>query len=166
MTGPRAGYLSLGSNLGDRRANLRAGLAALDAGGASVTELSSLYETAPVGLYEGPQGDFLNLVGAISTTLEPTELLALCKRVEADLGRDPSGPRHGPRPLDADILTLGEIRLRSGELTIPHVSMTERRFVLEPLLELDPSAALPDGRALADCLAALPPERVERLGRL
>lgn len=166
MSELRAGYLGLGSNLGDRRAHLRAALRALDAGGAGVGALSSLYETAPVGLYDGVQPDFLNLVAAISTRLGPEQLLALCKRVEAERGRDPEGPRHGPRPLDADVLTLGELRLDSRRLTIPHAALTERRFVLEPLLEIDPEASLPDGRSLAELLRALPPDRVERVGRL
>lgn len=167
MSGPaRSGYLGLGSNLGDRPQHLRAAIAALEEGGVRVDAVSSLYETAPVGEYEGPQPDFLNLVVAITTALAPEELLDLCKRIERRRGRLPDGPRHGPRPLDADILLLGDLLVSGPRLTIPHAAMTARRFVLEPLLELEPGASLPDGTSLAAALAELPPERVERRGSL
>lgn len=167
MSGPaRSGYLGLGSNLGDRPQHLRAAIAALEEGGVRVDAVSSLYETAPVGEYEGPQPDFLNLVVAITTALAPEELLDLCKRIERQRGRRPDGPRHGPRPLDADILLLGDLLVSEPRLTIPHAAMTARRFVLEPLLELEPGASLPDGTALAAALAELPPERVKRRGSL
>ena len=78
-----------------------------------------------------------------------------------------AGPRHGPRPLDVDLLLLGDIELESERLTLPHPEVTSRRFVLVPLLELDPDLALPDGTKLADALAALgEEERVERAGTL
>jgi 2-amino-4-hydroxy-6-hydroxymethyldihydropteridine diphosphokinase len=105
-------------------------------------------------------------VVAIRTDLEPERLLDLCKRIERERGRLAGGPRHGPRPLDVDILLLGEITVGLPRLTIPHAAITERRFVLEPLLELDPAALLPDGTELADVLAGLEAERVERVGRL
>lgn len=162
----RRGYLGLGSNLGDRPAHLRAAIAELRRAGVLVDAVSSLYETAPVGEYEQSQPDFLNAVVAIRTDLEPERLLDLCKRIERERGRLAGGPRHGPRPLDVDILLLGEITVGLPRLTIPHAAITERRFVLEPLLELDPAALLPDGTELADVLAGLEAERVERVGRL
>lgn len=167
MSGPqRSGYLGLGSNLGDRAQHLRSAIAALEEGEVRVEGVSSLYETAPVGEYQGPQPDFLNLVVAITTALAPEELLDLCKRIERGSGREPHGPRHGPRPLDADILLLGDLLLSEPRLSIPHPAMTSRRFVLEPLLELDPDAELPDGTLLRESLGRLPAERVERRGPL
>jgi 2-amino-4-hydroxy-6-hydroxymethyldihydropteridine diphosphokinase len=139
------GYVGLGSNMGDRQAHLNAGLEGLDAGGAAVLRVSSLYETAPYGEYPEPQPDFLNAVAEIETDLAPVALLALCKQVEAGEGRDLGGPRHGPRPLDLDVLLLGSERVAVQGLEIPHPGIAERRFVLEPLLELDPGARLPDG---------------------
>jgi 7,8-dihydro-6-hydroxymethylpterin-pyrophosphokinase len=93
--------------------------------------------------------------------------LDVCKGIEIARGRT-LGPRHGPRPLDVDLLLLGEIELETDRLTLPHREVTSRRFVLEPLLELDPELTLPDGTRLADALAALPADqqRVKRVGSL
>ena len=116
--------------------------------------MSSGYETEPVGeILDQP--DFLNAAIRISTTLEPEGLLDVCKAIEIERGRT-LGPRHGPRPLDVDLLILGEIELRTDRLTLPHPEVRNRRFVLAPLLELDPGLTLPDGTVLAECLAALP----------
>jgi 2-amino-4-hydroxy-6-hydroxymethyldihydropteridine diphosphokinase len=111
------------------------------------------------------QPDFLNAAIRVRTDLEPEELLGACKAVEAERGRIPGGRRHAPRPLDVDLLLLGDLELSTERLTLPHRALGSRRFVLAPLLELDPDLALPDGTRLADLLAALPPdgERVERL---
>ena len=144
------GYLGLGSNEGDRLANLRAASAALPAHGIEVTASSSVYETAPQGEITD-QPDFLNACLQIRTDLEPEQLLDACKQVERELGRAPGGQRHGPRPIDVDVLLLGDRELRSEQLTLPHAEVTSRRFVLEPLLELDPGLTLPDGTRLADC---------------
>jgi 2-amino-4-hydroxy-6-hydroxymethyldihydropteridine diphosphokinase len=162
----RIGYLSLGSNVGDREENMRDALAALGAHGVGVEAISGLYETEPVGeILDQP--DFLNAAARISTALEPEELLDVCKAVEVEEGRMFGGPRHGPRPIDIDILLLGDLEHRSDRLTIPHADLTERRFVIVPLLELDERLALPDGRALAAALDALGPgQRVERVGEL
>ena len=83
--------------------------------------------------------------------------------MERELGRAPGGVRHGPRPIDVDVLLLGDLTHRSGRLVLTHPEVTSRRFVLVPLLELDPELALPDGTALRDALAALPPGQDERL---
>jgi 2-amino-4-hydroxy-6-hydroxymethyldihydropteridine diphosphokinase len=93
----------------------------------------------------------------ISTTLEPEELLDRCKAIEAERGRMFGGPRHGPRPLDVDLLLLGDIELETERLTLPHREVATRRFVLVPLLELDPDLALPDGTRLAEALEGLGP---------
>ena len=120
-----------------------------------------MYETAPQGEVLD-QPDFLNACVAIETELAPHELLDACKRVERELGREPGGVRHGPRPIDVDVLLLGDIELRTERLTLPHPEITSRRFVLEPLLELDPELALPDGTPLAPLLDGLADQPVTR----
>jgi 2-amino-4-hydroxy-6-hydroxymethyldihydropteridine diphosphokinase len=161
------GYLGLGSNVGDSAGHLRAAIELLGTRGAPVEAVSSLYVTEPVGeILDQP--DFLNAAVRIATELDPEPLLDVCKEVEAERGRAFDLPRHSPRPLDVDLLLLGEIELRTARLTLPHPEVTSRRFVLAPLLELDPELALPDGTRLADALAALPEgeQRVERRGSL
>lgn len=126
-----------------------------------VDAVSSLYETEPVGEILD-QLDFLNAVARVSTSLDPEALLDVCKAIEAERGRDLAGPRHGPRPIDLDLLLLGDIELNSERLTLPHPEVSSRRFVLAPLLELDPGLTLPDGSSLADALEVLGEgERVE-----
>jgi 2-amino-4-hydroxy-6-hydroxymethyldihydropteridine diphosphokinase len=155
------GYLGLGSNVGDSRANLRAAIDALQRHGVRVSAESSVYVTAPQGeILDQP--DFLNAAIEIETDLGPEELLDVCKRVERELGREQNAPRHSPRPIDVDLLLLGGLEHRSERLTLPHAEVTSRRFVLEPLLELDPDLALPDGTRLADMLPRLMDQRVER----
>jgi 2-amino-4-hydroxy-6-hydroxymethyldihydropteridine diphosphokinase len=156
------GYLGLGSNEGDRLANLRAAREALERHGVEVTGASSVYETAPQGEVTD-QPDFLNACLRVRTDLEPEPLLDVCKQVERELGREPGGPRHGPRPIDVDVLLLGGIEHSSDRLTLPHAEVTSRRFVLEPLLELDPDLALPDGTRLSERLPAVADQRVERI---
>jgi 2-amino-4-hydroxy-6-hydroxymethyldihydropteridine diphosphokinase len=148
------GYLGLGSNIGDTRAHLAAAIAALPEHGVRVLACSSLYETEPVGLITH-QADFLNACIRVQTDLGPEDLLDACKAVEREVGRSAGGPRHGPRVIDVDLLLLGEIQYRSERLTLPHAETSSRRFVLVPLLELDPDLTLPSGSRLADTLAAL-----------
>jgi 2-amino-4-hydroxy-6-hydroxymethyldihydropteridine diphosphokinase len=160
----RVGYLGLGSNVGRREDHLRAAVAALREHGVEVDAASSLYETEPVGEVLD-QPDFLNGVIRIETDLEPNDLLDLCKAIEVERGRMLGGQRHGPRPLDVDLLLLGDIVLATDRLTLPHPQVTSRRFVLEPLLELDPGLTLPDGTRLSHALAELGPgQRVRRAG--
>jgi 2-amino-4-hydroxy-6-hydroxymethyldihydropteridine diphosphokinase len=103
----------------------------------------------------------------VRTALGPEELLDRCKAIEAEQGRALGGPRHGPRPIDIDLLLLGDIEMSSERLTLPHPEVTSRRFVLEPLLEIDPDLRLPDGTSLEDALLALGPgQRVTRVGPL
>jgi 2-amino-4-hydroxy-6-hydroxymethyldihydropteridine diphosphokinase len=148
------GYLGLGSNIGDTRAHLAAAIAALPQHGVRVLACSSLYETEPVGLVLD-QPDFLNACVRIETDLGPEDLLDVCKAVEREVGRAAGGPRHGPRVIDVDLLLLGDLEYSSERLTLPHAETSSRRFVLVPLLELDPDLALPSGHRLADVLAAL-----------
>ena len=165
MAGIRIGYLGLGSNVGDAAGHLRAAVALLEAEGIEVDAVSSTYVTEPVGeILDQP--DFLNAAVRIRTDLEPEELLDTCKRVEAERGRCFDAPRHSPRPLDVDLLLLGDLELSTGRLTLPHREVTTRRFVLVPLLELDPELRLPDGTRLGQALDALGAgQRVEPLGR-
>jgi 2-amino-4-hydroxy-6-hydroxymethyldihydropteridine diphosphokinase len=134
--------------------------------GVEVEAVSSVYETDPVGEVLD-QPDFLNAAARVRTALKPEELLDLCKAIELEQGRMIGGMRHGPRPLDVDLLLLGELELQSERLTLPHSEIANRRFVLAPLLELDPELALPDGTRLAEALRALGPgQRAERVGAL
>lgn len=156
MSTERTGYLGLGSNVGDRRAHLQAAVDALPAHGVRVTASSSTYDTDPVGEVLD-QDDFLNACVRIATALEPEALLDACKAVERDLGRRLEGAiRHGPRPIDVDVLLLGDETYRSDRITLPHEQATSRRFVLIPLLDLDLDLTTPDGTLLRDVLAALP----------
>ena len=161
----RVGYLGLGSNEGDRLRNLRAARDALVLYEVAVEAGSSVYETAPQGDVVD-QPDFLNAALRIRTALGPEELLDAAKAIERDLGRAPAGVRHGPRPIDVDVLLLGDLEYSSDRLALPHREVTSRRFVLEPLLELDPELALPDGTPLASRLDAVRDQRVRRMGNL
>lgn len=144
-------YLGIGSNVGDRTDFCRSAVELLRGSqGIRVAATSSLYETSPVG--GPPQRSFVNLVVRVTTELTPQELLLVCKDIEARLGREESEIRWGPRVVDLDVLTYGEEKLNEPDLEIPHPRMTQRRFVLVPLLEVDPDAADPWGRRFADWL--------------
>lgn len=156
-------FLGLGSNVGDRVANLRAAADALTAAGVRVLARSSQYETAPQGEITH-QPDFLNAVLRVSTDLDPLGLLDLCKQIERDLGRAPDGPRHGPRPIDIDVLLMGDHTLEHPRMQLPHGQIATRRFVLAPLLELDPDLSLPDGTRADTLLAAVADQPVNRYG--
>lgn len=156
------GYLGLGSNIGDRRAYLQDAVAALPAHGVDVLASSSVYETEPVGLVLD-QREFFNACLRIETALGPEELLDACKAVEHELGREPGAVRHGPRTIDIDVLLLDDRFYASERLSLPHRQVRSRRFVLVPLLELDPELALPGGERVADLLSALPDGQAVRL---
>jgi 2-amino-4-hydroxy-6-hydroxymethyldihydropteridine diphosphokinase len=151
----RSGLLGLGSNVGDRRANLQAAVRALPKAGVRVRAASSVYDTDPVGEVLD-QPSFLNACLLVETELEPLSLLDAVKRIERELGREQGGVRHGPRPIDVDVLLLDDVELQHERMTLPHEQVLSRRFVLIPALELDFALATPGGRRLADALAALP----------
>jgi 2-amino-4-hydroxy-6-hydroxymethyldihydropteridine diphosphokinase len=152
----RTGWLSLGSNAGDRLAHLQSAVDGLPAKGVRVLAASSAYDTDPVGEVLD-QPSFLNACLSVETALEPLELLDAAKHLERDLGRG-QAVRHGPRAIDIDILLLGELELRHERMSLPHEQLLTRRFVLIPALELEFTLCLPDRRRLADALAALPLE--------
>ncbi len=157
------GYLGLGSNVGERRRYLQAAVSGLPAHGVRVLACSSVYETEPVGLVLD-QRDFLNACLAVETSLDPERLLDACKEVERAVGRAAGGVRHGPRAIDVDVLLLDDLEHVSAALALPHPEVLARRFVLVPLLELDPQLRVA-GRSLADALVALGPgQALRRVG--
>jgi 2-amino-4-hydroxy-6-hydroxymethyldihydropteridine diphosphokinase len=137
---PKRVFLSLGSNLGDRLASLRAALQRMPAAGIDVRRVSSFYKSEPVGFTA--QAWFVNCVAEARTRLMPLQLLKTLKSIERALGRH-RGISKGPRPIDIDILLYENAVVRSASLTIPHERMAERRFVLVPLRELAPHARHP-----------------------
>jgi 2-amino-4-hydroxy-6-hydroxymethyldihydropteridine diphosphokinase len=149
------GLLGLGSNVDDRRAHLQAAVDALPGAGVEVIAASSTYDTDPVGEVLD-QPSFLNACLLIRTPLAPLELLDAVKRLERELGRGEPGVRHGPRPIDIDVLLLGDFELSHERMSLPHEQLLSRRFVLIPALELDFELRAPGGRSLADALATLP----------
>jgi 2-amino-4-hydroxy-6-hydroxymethyldihydropteridine diphosphokinase len=146
--------IGLGSNLGDRKTELDAAVAALaQAPGIDVRAVSRYHETAPVGGPKG-QGDYLNAAAAVETTLEPLDLLHLLQEIERRGGRVRT-VRWGPRTLDLDLLLFGDRVIATAELQVPHPRMAERLFVLEPLAEIAPGAVDPvTGRTIAELLSA------------
>jgi 2-amino-4-hydroxy-6-hydroxymethyldihydropteridine diphosphokinase len=150
----RTGLLGLGSNVGERRAELQAAVDALPTAGIEVLASSSTYDTDPVGEVLD-QPSFLNACVRVRTALGPLELLDAVKQLERDLGRVVGGARHGPRAIDIDVLLLGELELRHERMTLPHEQLLSRRFVLIPALELDFELTVPDGGRLSDALAAM-----------
>jgi 2-amino-4-hydroxy-6-hydroxymethyldihydropteridine diphosphokinase len=136
-------YVGLGSNVGDRVGALMAALEALDATpGVRVVRASSAYESEPWGVADQPA--FANAAAELDVAAGPADLLAACKRVEADLGRRP-GARFGPRAIDVDVLLFGVERVGTADLVVPHARLLERDFAVTPLLEIAPAVALPDG---------------------
>lgn len=154
-------YLALGTNLGERTANLKATVAALSPL-IVVSQTSPVYETPPWGLTDQPA--FLNMVLKGETTLPPQELLDRLKRLEIELGRVP-GPHWGPRKIDLDILFYDEIVLTSPGLTIPHPHLHERAFVLVPLADLAPELVHPVlGKTIRQLLTEVDTTGVKRYG--
>lgn len=154
-------FLSLGSNLGDRRTMLGDALARLEASGrARVVTRSSLYETAPVGYRDQPW--FLNLVAEVDTELRPEQVLDLTQQIEREMQRT-RDIRWGPRTIDIDVLLYDALQIATDRLVIPHPEMTRRRFVLEPLLEIAADLMLPDGRRVSDLLWAIRGQTVRKV---
>lgn len=133
----RRAYLGLGSNVGDRAGHLRHAVDGISARAGTVVAVSPVYETQPVGGPEQP--DYLNAVVAVDTGLSARELLVLGKALEAEAGRDFSGERWGPRPLDVDVLIVGDERVDESDLVVPHPRMHHRAFVLAPLADVAPA---------------------------
>jgi 2-amino-4-hydroxy-6-hydroxymethyldihydropteridine diphosphokinase len=147
-------YISAGSNLGDRKANLTEGLRLLRAAGVHPLRVSSFFETEPVGDRNQPW--FLNLALEVETTLAPRELLRCCLQIEMARGRVRS-VQGAARTLDLDILFYGDTVMKEPHLTIPHPRMAERRFVLEPLAEIAPETVHPVlGQSVAALLLSCP----------
>lgn len=157
-------YLSLGSNLGDRAANLRAAVSGL-AGTLAIDSLSSVYETAP--MYVTDQPPFLNMAAKAAGVLAPQDLLRLVKALEVRIGRQASR-RYGPRLIDIDILFYDDVVLETPQLQLPHPRLAERAFVLCPLAEIAPGLIHPGlGASVDRLLAALDDvSSVRRLGAL
>jgi len=157
-------YIGLGSNLGDREGALLSAVAELGKiPGTRVTALSPFYVTDPVGPVE--QDSFLNAAARVVTTLDPFELLVQLKRIEREVFRRTPTVHWGPRTMDLDILIFGSRVIDTDELTVPHPRLSERRFALQPLADIDPRLVHPAlGQTVAELLALLPPgERVEAL---
>ncbi|HWV56397.1 MAG TPA: 2-amino-4-hydroxy-6-hydroxymethyldihydropteridine diphosphokinase [Longimicrobiales bacterium] len=154
-------YLGLGSNIGDRRRNLRRALARLGAF-ATIEAVSSVYESEPVGIREQP--DFWNLVVRVSTDLAPRALLERVREIERQLGRV-EAIRNAPRTLDIDLLLYDDLVIREPDFEVPHPRMLDRAFVMLPLAELDPERIHPvTGRSIRNQLGAeLVPARVHKL---
>jgi 2-amino-4-hydroxy-6-hydroxymethyldihydropteridine diphosphokinase len=134
----RRAYLGLGSNEGDRAAHLQFAVEGLAERAGRVAAISPVYETEPVG--GPPQPDYLNAVVAVETALSPRELLGVAKALEAEAGREPPEPgkRWGPRPLDIDVLMVGDERVDEPDLVVPHPRIHQRAFVLAPLADVAP----------------------------
>jgi 2-amino-4-hydroxy-6-hydroxymethyldihydropteridine diphosphokinase len=158
-------WIGLGGNLGHPAAALQDALDAVGRiSGVELVAVSSVYQSAPVGLSAQP--DFLNAVARIDTSFEPGELLEQLLRIETEQGRVRLGERFGPRLIDLDLLLYNETVLQTEGLTLPHPRMFERRFVLEPLAELEGDMALVGGRRLCDCLRACSDQRLDKIGFL
>ena len=141
-------YVGVGANLGDREATIRAALDALP----GVVAVSALREPDPVGVVDQPL--FLNGAAALETELAARELLETLLAVERELGRE-RGERWGPRTIDLDLLLYGDETIDEPGLTVPHPRLHERRFALEPLLDLDSELTIPGRGRVADLLAGL-----------
>jgi 2-amino-4-hydroxy-6-hydroxymethyldihydropteridine diphosphokinase len=163
-TGPdRRVVIALGSNLGDRLANLQQGLTALCGGGLVCEAVSAIFQTAPVG--GPPQDDFLNAILLASSSLPARDILHRCQRAEDALGRVRT-VRWGPRTLDVDVITCGKEVSNDPDLTLPHPRAHERAFVLAPWLDADPTACLPGYGPVRDLLAAVGDEGVRRMSQM
>lgn len=157
----KTAFLALGSNVGDREANLREAVEHLETGEIHVLRRSSLYETAPQELLDQPS--FLNAVVQVETGLFPMQLLARVREIERGMGRRRVTPK-GPRNIDIDILFYGRSVIAAAELHVPHPRIAQRRFVLEPLAEIAPDFRHPlTGKTAHEMLNALEPQGVRRL---
>ncbi len=155
-------WIGIGGNIGDAVEAVRTAIDALgNTEGVSLEARSSLYRTAPRDYDD--QADFINAVVRVDTALNPLELLDTLQALERRQGRRREGARFGPRRIDLDLLMYDDVQVKSPRLELPHPRMHERRFVLEPLVEIDPGAVVP-GHGRADALLArCSNQRVDRL---
>lgn len=154
MASTTRAFVGLGANLGDRRSTLRRAVDVLDEEQeVVVTAVSSFRDTEPVGIVDQPR--FLNAAVAVETSLTARGLLDVLLRVEARLGRTRRGPRFGPRVVDLDLLLYGALEIDEPGLTVPHPRLHERRFALEPLVELDPDLVVPGRGPVSSLLESL-----------
>lgn len=157
----KTAYLALGSNIGDREANLRTAVNLIESDEIRIVRRSSLYETAPQELLDQPW--FLNAAVEIETSLFPLQLLARLRGIEREMGRRRVTPK-GPRNIDIDILFYGRTVIATAELEVPHPRIAQRRFVLEPLAEIAPDFRHPvSGKTASEMLDALEPQGIRRL---
>ncbi|HTJ92101.1 MAG TPA: 2-amino-4-hydroxy-6-hydroxymethyldihydropteridine diphosphokinase [Pararobbsia sp.] len=153
-------YLGLGANLGDARQTLKDAVVCLaQHAGLTVVAKSSFYRSAPV---DAGGEDYINAVAAIETSLDALRLLALCQAIEHHFGRE-RPYRNAPRTLDLDILLYGNEIIDTAALAVPHPRLTQRAFVLVPLVELSPEIVIPGLGRAADCVAAVADQRIERV---
>jgi len=169
--------LSLGSNIGDRRAHLRKAIQMLQAHEqVTVIGVSSLYESEPEDLFPSleplrskPQGrrqpNFYNMAVEVETSFTPRELLELCQFVESSLKRIRK-IKGGPRTIDVDILLYDEVKVEDEHLQIPHPRMNKRAFVVIPLLEITPDAKFPSGELVRECLSSISVEGIRKIGKI
>lgn len=155
-------YVGLGSNIGDRARYLRSAVQALAARGLPAAAVSSVYESDPLG---PPQPDYLNAVVAVDSALPPGELLGIFRAVEEQLGRR-HRERWGPREIDVDLLLYGDEVVAADDLVVPHPGLTQRPFVVAPLLEIAPDLTLPSGEALRAYARQVDAGGLRRLGPL
>ena len=144
------GYLSLGSNLGDREKHLMDAIERLKTEGMTVTRISRIYST-PAAEVEDIQPPYLNIVITIETGLNPDEILARCQKTEKALGRERPYPK-APRTIDIDLLMIDKIEMATEDLTLPHPRLEKRSFVIYPLCDVAPDLLLPSGRSVSDAL--------------
>jgi len=158
----RRAVLSMGSNLGERLANLQGGLSALvDTPDVIVVDVSPVYESEPVDAPDGSD-DFLNLVVAVDTTLSPHTLLDRALAIEDAFGRQRPVERNAPRTLDVDVVSIGDQQFTDGDLALPHPRAHVRAFVLQPWHDLDPEGFLPGHGWVVDLLSELDGPRPTR----
>ncbi|MCK5055731.1 MAG: 2-amino-4-hydroxy-6-hydroxymethyldihydropteridine diphosphokinase [Candidatus Aminicenantes bacterium] len=155
-------YLSIGSNMGERKTNLDAAISFLKGIG-EILRISSIYETAPLGMAPGTE-NFYNLVLVLKSTISPPGLLKKIKEFEKSMGRDISNSHKRPRVIDIDILLAGDVILNEKDLVIPHHEMHKRAFVLIPLAEIAPTLVHPLLRKpVKDLLQNLEPQKIEKI---
>lgn len=155
-------YIGLGSNLEDPSKLVSQAFDAIDAiEDTRVLKTSSLYSSKPMGPQDQP--DYINAVCLIETPLKPHSLLKQLQRIELDNGRQRNGQRWGARTLDLDILLYGSQKIKTADLTVPHIGMAEREFVMVPLFEIAPSMVMPDGKPISHWVANCSLDGLKRL---